>query len=90
MEMHNLLEEEVIRRVNNQLNETKIACDCEKCRMDIVAITLNNLKPKYVVSGKGRLFAKINDTTYQHNGDIAEEVAKAIKIVGENPLHEME
>lgn len=90
MEMHNLLEEEVIRTVNSQLKETKIACDCDRCRMDIVAITLNNLTPKYVVSEKGRLYGKINNMTYQHNADIVKEVAKAIIIVGENPLHDLE
>ena len=87
MEMHNLLEEEVIRTVNNQLKETPIVCDCDKCKMDIVAITLNNLKPKYVVSDKGRLFGRINSMTYQYNADIIKEVTKAIAIVGKNPLH---
>lgn len=87
MEMHNLLEEEVIKAVDNQLKITPIACDCDKCRMDIVAITLNNLKPKYVVSDKGRLYGKISSMTYQYNADIIKEVTKAIAIVGENPLH---
>lgn len=90
MEMHNLLEEEVIKAVNNQLKETPVICDCNKCRMDIVAITLNNLKPKYVVSDKGRLYGRINNMTYQYNADIVKEVTKAISIVGANPLHSME
>lgn len=90
MEMHNLLEEEVIKAVNNQLKETPVICDCDKCRMDIVAITLNNLKPKYVVSDKGRLYGRINNMTYQYNADIVKEVTKAISIVGANPLHSME
>lgn len=88
MELHNLLEEEVIKAVNDQLKATSIACDCDKCKMDIVAITLNNLKPKYVVSRKGRLYGRIANMTYQYNADIVKEVTKAISIVGENPLHE--
>ncbi len=88
MELKNLMEEEVLRVVEKLLKERDDICTCDRCKMDIAAITLNNIKPKYVVTEKGALFARVDSLSYQFDTDITVEAAKAIKKVGENPNHE--
>ncbi len=51
-ELHNLIEDEVIRITNELLKDREDICTCDKCKLDIAAIALNNLKPKYVVNRK--------------------------------------
>ncbi len=88
MELKNLMEEEVKRVVERLLKNRDDICTCDRCKLDIIAITLNNIKPKYVVTEKGEVFARIDMLNYQYDADIAMEVMKAIKIVKENPNHE--
>jgi len=64
------------------------ACKCENCRNDTMAIALNNLPPKYVVTKRGEMYTKINNLQQQHDIDIISAVAKATKIVGQNPRHD--
>ncbi|NLJ99477.1 MAG: late competence development ComFB family protein [Tissierellia bacterium] len=88
MKIHNLLEDEVFHLVKDLLKDRKDICTCSKCRMDIAAITLNNLKPKYVVTEKGSIYAKIDTLNYQFDADLIKEITKAIEIVGNKPKHE--
>ncbi|MCF6464237.1 late competence development ComFB family protein [Clostridium sp. Cult1] len=88
MELRNLIEDEVIYTINRLLKDRKDICTCDKCKMDIAAITLNNLKPKYVVTEKGKLYGKIDTIDYQFDADLVREIVKAIEIVGDNPHHE--
>ena len=88
MKLHNLMEDEVIYIINELLKNREDICTCDKCKLDIAAITLNNLKPKYVVTEKGGLFAKVETLNYQFDVDLIKEVTKAAKIVGDEPQHE--
>lgn len=88
MKLHNLLEEEVLNQVKDILKDRKDICTCDKCKMDIAAITLNNLKPKYVVSEKGRIYGKLDTLNYQFDVDLTKEITKAAEIVGKSPKHE--
>ena len=69
------------------LKKEKLACKCEQCLNDIKAITLNNLKPMYVVTEEGILYTKIKELNNQFRADIIGELAKSIKIVEGNPRH---
>lgn len=62
-------------------------CKCEKCIDDIKAITLNNLKPLYVVTEEGNIFARINELSIQFKADVLGALTKAIEIVSKNPKH---
>mgnify|MGYP000880168464 CR=1 FL=1 len=88
MQLHNLLEDEVIRITHKLLRDREDICTCDKCKLDIAAIALNNLKPKYVVTEKGSLFGKVDTLNYQFDVDLIKEITKAIKIVGNEPQHE--
>lgn len=83
----NLMEKEVVYTVEKILNNMDGVCKCEKCKMDIAAIALNNLKPNYVVTEKGEIFTKINNMNYQFNTDVVAEITRAIEIVKTKPQH---
>ena len=59
MNVHNIMEDVVIKAVNNMYDRVKgegvawLTCDCENCRLDTVSYVLNRIPPKYVVSGRG-------------------------------------
>lgn len=66
------------------------ACRCERCRMDTLAIALNSLPPKYVVTKKGELYTKLSSLQNQFDVDIIAAITKASVIVGRNPRHDPE
>lgn len=85
----NLMEKEVYYVVDKVLNDMDDVCKCEKCKMDIAAIALNNLKPDYVVSEKGEVYKKVNNMNYQFSSDVVAAVTRAIDIVSKNPKHDL-
>lgn len=64
-------------------------CKCEKCKRDIFALALNNLKPYYVATEKGRVMAKLANSENQFEADIIIQVTKAMKKVREVPNHDL-
>ncbi|MDN6195878.1 MAG: late competence development ComFB family protein [Atopostipes suicloacalis] len=87
MELHNLMEDKVIELTHDIMNKNNGFCHCEQCRMDVVALTLNRVEPKYVVSNTGKLYGKANLLTRQSDADIVKEITKSMVIVGEKPRH---
>lgn len=87
MELCNLMEDKVSYITEQLLEREKDVCDCDKCKLDIIAIALNNLPTKYVVTEKGKLLGRANNLNYQFEADIVTEVTKAIEIVKKEPRH---
>lgn len=83
----NLMEKEVMHVTDGILKNMDDMCKCEKCKLDILSIALNNLKPHYVVSEKGEVYSKVNNMNYQFNTDIVAAVTRAIDLVKNNPRH---
>ena len=67
--------------------ETADCCHCDICRMDVMAIMLNNLKPMYVVTDTGALYAQLDDFDPQHKIDFMTVLSQAVPIVKKNPRH---
>ncbi|NLV76509.1 MAG: late competence development ComFB family protein [Tissierellia bacterium] len=88
MKLKNLKEKQVMDTIDRIIRERDDICDCDRCRLDIAAIALNNLKPKYVVTEKGGLYAKVDILDYQYDVDLIKEVTQAIEIVNKQPHHE--
>ena len=63
MKLHNIMEEEVIQRVEEYYNDTSIIditttiCNCSQCKLDTTAYVLNRIKPRYIVSERGVVHA---------------------------------
>ena len=63
------------------------ACTCDNCLHDILAIALNSLPAKYVVTKKGEMYTKLNNLQHQFDVDIVSAITKASVIVSRNPRH---
>lgn len=82
----NVIEELVSAKIDEQIKKMNI-CDCPKCRLDILAYSLNNIKPSYVVSDRGSLFSKLAYCEKQGYADMAMIVTQACVAVSSNPQH---
>jgi len=72
-----------------ELISKKEMCDCHECVLDVIALALNKLPPKYWVSGKFNAFTPpesfIEDP---QNLEIAKKaVLESLKQVTQNPHH---
>ncbi len=76
--------EDQIEAVLKQIN----CCSCENCQLDITAIALNSLPPKYVVTRKGQFYTKLSGLQQQFDVDVIAAITKAAEIVSRSPRHE--
>ncbi len=84
--VYNVMETLVKERMDDVLKGTN-GCKCQQCYDDIMAFTLNNLKPKYVASTKGEVYARVDELANAYHVEIVKEIVKASQIVSENPRH---
>lgn len=62
-------------------------CRCDKCVADIMAVALNNLQPRYVVSDKGETLAKAAFLDKDLKMALLIAVAEAAERISTNPRH---
>ena len=87
MPIRNYMEEVVDGTMEEILAHRDDACKCERCRMDIKALALNHLPPKYVVTDRGYVYTKINELENQFKADITVAVTNALKVIRAKPRH---
>lgn len=85
--LKNYVEIVVDELLPNVLDKYSDICKCQRCVEDIKAISLNNLKPLYVATETGFVYAKVNDLRTQFTTDVITELMNAIEIVSKNPRH---
>ena len=85
--VNNIVEELVKKTMPNVLVSIPDICTCERCEADRLAYVLNSIPAKYVVTHKGRLYAKLAALEQQYTTDIIAAVTKAAEVVRENPAH---
>ncbi|NLM06219.1 MAG: late competence development ComFB family protein [Tissierellia bacterium] len=88
MQVHNLMEDLVLEVFDKTLEGIPDVCNCSNRRNDMLAIILNNLKPKYVATDRGYVFSRAETLSYQFNTDITKLITYAADIVKNNPRHE--
>ncbi len=62
-------------------------CTCSRCKADVIALTLNGLIPKYIVTMKTAVDPLLSYYTNRLISDVTVEATKACMIVKENPRH---
>jgi len=82
--------EDLVSKYADEILKSMDICKCDKCRLDIIALALNSLPSKYVVSDKGELYAKVNELEQQFDIDVETAIIKAAVFVSENPRHSIE
>lgn len=86
--LKNYMEEIVFHQIKDILKDINNMCSCEQCIMDIAAIALNDLPPKYVVTEKGEVYSKISALKQQFDVDVIAAITKAAVIVKRKPKHD--
>lgn len=87
-QIKNYMEEIVFGQMKEVLLDINV-CTCDKCMLDIAAIALNDLPPKYIVTEKGELYSKINSLSQQFEVDIVSAITKAAVLVKRKPRHNL-
>lgn len=62
-------------------------CTCERCIQDTIALTLNGILPKYIVTTPAAVDPLLSFYTNRYITDVTVEATKACMIVKENPRH---
>lgn len=86
-ELVNYMEKLVFGKLNEVLVTRKDICKCEQCRLDIAAIALNNLAPRYIVTDRGKIYTKLDMMETQFGVDVLMAISKGLNIVAANPRH---
>ncbi|ESU32296.1 hypothetical protein G3A_12595 [Bacillus sp. 17376] len=85
----NVMEEVVSTLVNVLMMspDYQTFCNCEKCRNDIIAISLNTLPSHYVTTEDGRKMVYEQLNTQENRTWINKRIISAIHLVGKYPKH---
>ncbi len=86
MELKNLIED-VVSQTIDDIKKYHDFCTCQQCRLDISAIALNKIPPRYVVSSKGESYGRADLLAMQKDLDVLAIVLDAIKLVQKKPRH---
>ena len=87
MPYRNYMEDAITEELNGVMKKLKGSCDCERCKEDIVAYTLNRMPAKYVVTPLGNAYTKLSQLKAQTMADITVRLMEAARIVKKNPRH---
>ncbi|MCM3124720.1 late competence development ComFB family protein [Mesobacillus sp. AQ2] len=85
----NVMEEVVSTLVNVLMMspDYQTFCNCQKCRNDIIAISLNTLPSHYVTTEDGRKMVYEQLNTQENRAWINKRIISAIHLVGKYPKH---
>lgn len=83
----NILENIVKQRVVEVMQKSS-PCSCTRCVNDAIALALNQLPPKYVVTTKGGLFVQAALYEKQYSVDVISAATRACMKIAEHPSHD--
>jgi competence protein ComFB len=83
----NKMEQGVFAMIDELFAREKGQCTCERCRMDVTALALNSLPPKYVVTEFGDVMTNVDLVSSQWRTDIMMAIYKAMEVVKSRPRH---
>jgi len=84
--LKNYMEAVVLNLMEGVLDDINM-CKCELCKMDIAALALNDLPPKYIATETGELYSKVNSLRNQFEVDVIAAITKAAVLVKRSPRH---
>lgn len=87
MHLKNSMEDLVFQHIDGIIARNEGVCNCERCKLDIAALALNFLPPRYIVTEKGEMFTRIKSLEQQFSIDIITAITHAITIVRNNRSH---
>ena len=87
LKLRNCMEDIVEKHLDEILQQHKDMCLCEDCRLDILALTLNSLPPRYIITDLGAIYSKIEVLDVQSKVKVITAISRAALKVAENPRH---
>ncbi|MCG2713210.1 MAG: late competence development ComFB family protein [Candidatus Omnitrophica bacterium] len=88
MQARNIMEDIVIKYLDEMLALRFDLCTCEICRQDIIAYVLSRLPAKYITTDSGTIHAIMQQLRLEQSSLILKELAGAINIISKQPHHE--
>ncbi|MBD7985196.1 late competence development ComFB family protein [Sporosarcina sp. Sa2YVA2] len=86
MPVYNVMEEVIYDVLHQYKKELKLSCECERCKDDIMAIALNQVKPQYIVNEKHTPYIRAAHVADRQGAtNILSTVIKAARIVADSP-----
>ncbi|WP_308637583.1 late competence development ComFB family protein [Paenibacillus silvisoli] len=64
-----------------------LKCTCDRCKLDILLLTLNHLPSRYTSSQEGEAYIKALYMNPQHQSDVLREITESVKIIENKPNH---
>lgn len=86
LELINLIED-VVSHTIDDVKKYHDFCTCPQCRLDISAIALNKIPPRYVVSSRGASYGRAEMLAMQKELDVLALVLEAVRLVQKSPRH---
>lgn len=87
MKIYNYMEKIVSELLSDILIQRSDLCKCEKCRLEIMARTLNHLPPRYLITQEGKAHSRIQGVDNQFKADALREMTQAIETVKSSLPH---
>ena len=85
-QLRNYTEDAVRLYVDRWFGESDV-CQCDSCKLDVMAIMLNDLPAHYVVTDQGALYAQMSDFDPQFKADMMTSMGLAVQLVKSRPKH---
>lgn len=82
----NVMEEMVARELDKCIDSLGL-CRCRQCRKDVLSLSLNRLKPRYVSTEKGKLLSCLDQMSYDCVPEMLRALTESAEIVKRNPNH---
>ena len=84
----NIMEILVERKAETYMELFGLCC-CDRCKMDVQALALTELPPKYVVMAKNELPLRLSLYEGRMNTAVTAQILRACKVVLEEPRHKL-
>lgn len=89
-ELKNITETIVQEALQDYLRHAKLPCTCARCQVDILALALNRLPPRYAVSQKGEILTEWESRALPSQTRIISELVRASETVANSPSHPLD
>lgn len=86
-ELKNYTEIIVQQALQDYLRSNILACSCERCQADIMALALNRLPARYFVSLRGEIMTQWESQALPDQARVMAEVVRAAQQVKATPSH---
>ncbi len=83
----NVIEVFVFDLMDSILKTKTEMCTCDKCKADIAAVALNQLKPRYVTSQLGDVITRTEIMDSDLRTAIVVSLTEAVELVAKSPRH---